>query len=48
MVRHLKKSMTISSEIDDSYFFEKYNKIWKKIEELMGKNSKRKPHVQQK
>ena len=42
-VRHLKKSMTISSEIDDSYFFEKYNKIWKKIEELMGINFERKP-----
>ena len=53
-VRHLKKSMTISSEIDDSYFFEKYNKIWKKIEELMGINFERKSpfpiisHVQQK
>ena len=35
--------MTISSEIDDSYFFEKYNKIWKKIEELMGINFERKP-----
>ena len=42
-VRHLKKSMTISSEIDDSYFFEKYNKIWKKIEELMGIYFERKP-----
>ena len=35
--------MTISSEINDSYFFEKYNKIWKKIEELMGINFERKP-----
>ena len=33
--------MTISSEIDYSYYFEKYNKIWK-IEELMGINSERK------
>ena len=38
-----KKNMTISSEINDSYFFEKYNKIWKKIEELMGINFERKP-----
>ena len=35
--------MTISSEINDSYFFEKYNKIWKKIEELMGIYFERKP-----
>ena len=34
--------MAISSEIDDSYFFEKYNKIWKKIEELMGISFERK------
>ena len=36
--------MTISSEIDDSYFFEKYNKIWKKIEELMEKILKENHH----
>ena len=35
--------MTISSEINDGCFFEKYNKIWKKIEELMGINFERKP-----
>ena len=35
--------MTIPSEVNDSYFFEKYNKIWKKIEELMGINFERKP-----
>ena len=35
--------MTISSEINDSYFFEKYNKIWNKIEELMGISFERKP-----
>ena len=34
--------MTISSEINDGYFFEKYNKIWKKIEELMGISFERK------
>ena len=33
----------MSSEIDDVDFFEKYNKIWKKIEELMGINFERKP-----
>ena len=36
------KAMTISSEINDDYFFEKYNKIWKKIEKLMGINFERK------
>ena len=35
--------MTIPSEVNDSYFFEKYNKIWKKIEELMGINIEKKP-----
>ena len=35
--------MTIPSEINDAYFFEKYNKIWKKIEELLGINFERKP-----
>ena len=46
--------MTIPSEVNDSYFFEKHNKIWKKIEELMGINFERKSpfpiisHVQQK
>ena len=35
--------MTISSEINNDYFFEKCNKIWKKIEELMGINFERKP-----
>ena len=34
--------MIIASEINDVYFFEKYNKIWKKIEELMGINFERK------
>ena len=34
--------MTIPSEVNDSYFFEKYNKIWKKIEELMGINIEKK------
>ena len=38
-----KKNMTISSEINDGCFFEKYNKIWKKIEELMVINFERKP-----
>ena len=37
-----KKTMTMSSEINDDYFFEKYNKIWKKTEELMGINFERK------
>ena len=37
-----KKNIAISSEISDSHFFEKYNKIWKKIEELMGTNFERK------
>ena len=35
--------MSISSEINDDHFFEKCNKIWKKTEELMGINFKRKP-----
>ena len=35
--------MTIPSEINDGYFFEKHNKIWKKLEELMGLNFERKP-----
>ena len=34
--------MIISSEINDGYFFEKYKKIWKKIEELMGISFERK------
>ena len=38
-----KKNITISSEINDSYFFEKYNKIWKEIKELMGINFETKP-----
>ena len=38
-----KENITISSEINDNDFFEKYNKIWKKIEELMGINFERKP-----
>ena len=38
-----KKNITISSEINDADFFEKYNKIWKKIEELIGINFERKP-----
>ena len=38
-----KKNMTIPSEINNAYFFEKYNKIWKKIEELIGKSFERKP-----
>ena len=38
-----KKNITISSKIDDADLFEKYNKIWKKIEELMGINFERKP-----
>ena len=33
----------MSSKIDDSYFLEKYNKIWKKIEELMAIHFERKP-----
>ena len=33
----------MSSEINDFEFFEKCNKIWKKIEELMGINFERKP-----
>ena len=37
------KAMTISSEINDDYFFEKYNKIWKKIDELLGISFERKP-----
>ena len=35
--------MTITSEINDSYFFEKFYKIWEKIEELMGIHFERKP-----
>ena len=38
-----KNNMTISSEINKAYFFEKYNKIWKKIEELIGISFERKP-----
>ena len=38
-----KENIVISSEIDDADFFEKYSKIWKKIEELMGINFERKP-----
>ena len=33
----------MSSEINDAGFFEKYNNILKKIEELMGINFERKP-----
>ena len=33
----------ICSEINDADFFEKYNNIWKKIEELKGINFERKP-----
>ena len=40
-----KENITISSEINDADFFEKYNKIWKKIEELIGINFERKPQV---
>ena len=40
---HFKKNITISSEINDATFFEKYNKIWKKIKELMEINFERKP-----
>ena len=42
MGKTFKKNIAISSEISDSHFFEKYNKIWKKIEELMGTNFERK------
>ena len=38
-----KKNITLSSEINDADFFEKNNKIGKKIEELMGTNFERKP-----
>ena len=38
-----KENITISSEINDADFFEKYNKIWKKIEELIGINFEREP-----
>ena len=38
-----KENITMSSETHDVDFFEKYNKIWKKIEELMGINFQRKP-----
>ena len=38
-----KENMTISSEINNADFFQKYNKIWKKIEELMGIDFERKP-----
>ena len=37
-----KKNITISSKIDDADLFEKYNKIWKKIEELMRINFEKK------
>ena len=37
------KNITISSEINSADFFEKYNKIWKKIEKLMGIEFERKP-----
>ena len=33
-IRDLKKNMTMSSKINDADSFEKYNKIWKKIEEF--------------
>ena len=44
-VIHLKKmeNRTISSDISNVNFFEKYNKIYTKIEELMGINFERKP-----
>ena len=35
--------MAISSEINDADFFDKYNKIWKKIEELTEINFEGKP-----
>ena len=38
-----KKNIIISSEINDANFFKKYNKIWKKIEELMEINFEREP-----
>ena len=38
-----KKNITISPEINDADFSKKYNKIWKKTEELMGINFERKP-----
>ena len=38
-----KEDITISSEINDADFFEKYNKIWKKNEELIGINFEREP-----
>ena len=41
-VIHLKKYKH-TSEINDADLFEKYNKIWKKIEELMGINFEIKP-----
>ena len=38
-----KENVTIYFEINDADFFEKYNKIWKKAEELMEINFERKP-----
>ena len=38
-----KKNITISSEINDTNVFEKYSKIWKKTEELMGIDFERNP-----
>ena len=38
-----KKNIIISFEINDSYFFEKWNKIWKEFKELMGINFETKP-----
>ena len=35
----------MSSEINDAGFFEKYNNILKKIEELLGINFERKPPI---
>ena len=35
--------MTIPSEVKNGYFFEKCNKIWKKVDELMGINFEIKP-----
>ena len=39
----MQKNIIISFEINDVEFFEKYNKMWKKIEDLMGINFERKP-----
>ena len=38
-----KKYITISSEINDADFVDEYNKIWRKIEELMRISFERKP-----